>query len=56
MSNIKFTLPYGRTKALISQTMWKNILGQAIYQLTILFGLMYFGKSHKFLKKDYQII
>ena len=48
--------PYGRTKALISQTMWKNILGQAIYQLTILFGLMYFGKSHIFLKKDYQII
>ena len=48
--------PYGRTKALISETMLRNILGQAIYQLTILFGLMYFGKSHIFLKKEYQII
>jgi magnesium-transporting ATPase (P-type) len=37
--------PYGRTKALISRTMAKNILGQAIYQLTITFGLMFFGKS-----------
>ena len=48
--------PYGRTKALISGTMMRNILGQAIYQLTILFGLMYFGKSYIFLNKDYQII
>merc|ERR1712223_841426 len=35
--------PYGRTKALISRTMAKNILGQAVYQLAIMFGLMYFG-------------
>jgi Ca2+ transporting ATPase len=36
--------PYGRTKALISRTMLKNILGQAIYQLTVTFGMMFFGK------------
>ena len=36
--------PYGRTKALISRTMAKNILGQAVYQLVITFGMMFFGK------------
>jgi Ca2+ transporting ATPase len=36
--------PYGRTKPLISRTMAKNIMGQAVYQLTITFGLMFFGK------------
>lgn len=36
--------PYGRTKALISRTMMKNILGQAIYQLFITFGMMFFGE------------
>merc|ERR1719322_677007 len=35
--------PYGRTKALISRTMAKNILGQALYQLVITFGIMFFG-------------
>ena len=35
--------PYGRTKALISRTMAKNILGQAIYQLVITFGMMFYG-------------
>jgi len=35
--------PYGRTKALISRTMAKNIFGQALYQLTVTFGLMFFG-------------
>lgn len=35
--------PYGRTKALISRTMMKNILGQAVYQLTITFGMMFLG-------------
>ena len=39
--------PYGRTKALISRTMAKNILGQALYQLAVTFGLMFFGKCHK---------
>ena len=36
--------PYGRTKALISRTMAKNILGQAIYQLAVTFGMMFFGE------------
>lgn len=35
--------PYGRTKALISRTMAKNILGQALYQLVVTFGIMFFG-------------
>ena len=43
--------PYGRTKALISRTMAKNILGQAIYQLAVMFGLMYFGKSYIILRE-----
>lgn len=36
--------PYGRTSPLISRTMIKNILGHAIYQLTIMFTLIFFGK------------
>ena len=36
--------PYGRTTALISRTMAKNILGQALYQLVITFGIMFFGE------------
>ncbi|XP_030748686.1 plasma membrane calcium-transporting ATPase 2 isoform X3 [Sitophilus oryzae] len=35
--------PYGRTKPLISRTMMKNILGQAVYQLTIIFSLLFVG-------------
>ncbi|EDS45747.1 plasma membrane calcium-transporting ATPase 2 [Culex quinquefasciatus] len=35
--------PYGRTKPLISRTMMKNILGQALYQLFIVFGLLFVG-------------
>ncbi|CAH0394305.1 unnamed protein product [Bemisia tabaci] len=35
--------PYGRTKPLISRTMMKNILGQAVYQLTIVFALLFYG-------------
>ena len=38
--------PYGRTKALISRTMAKNILGQAVYQLIITFGMMFYGKPN----------
>lgn len=36
--------PYGRTKPLISRTMMKNIIGQAIYQLAIIFTLLFVGK------------
>ncbi|CAH1153361.1 unnamed protein product [Phaedon cochleariae] len=35
--------PYGRTKPLISKTMMKNILGQAVYQLTVIFALLFVG-------------
>jgi magnesium-transporting ATPase (P-type) len=33
--------PYGRTKPMISPTMLKNIFGQGIYQLAILFALVF---------------
>uniref|UniRef100_A0A0A9WKV1 Calcium-transporting ATPase n=2 Tax=Lygus hesperus TaxID=30085 RepID=A0A0A9WKV1_LYGHE len=35
--------PYGRTKPLISRTMMKNILGQGIYQLGVVFSLLFAG-------------
>ncbi|XP_049805756.1 plasma membrane calcium-transporting ATPase 2 isoform X1 [Schistocerca nitens] len=35
--------PYGRTKPLISRTMMKNILGQAVYQLSVIFALLFVG-------------
>lgn len=37
--------PYGRTASLISMTMVKNILGHAFYQLSVLFGILFFGKE-----------
>merc|ERR1712223_395096 len=37
--------PYGRTKALISRTMAKNIFGQALYQLAIMFGILFYGEK-----------
>lgn len=36
--------PYGRKKPLISRTMMKNILGHAVYQLTIIFSLLFIGQ------------
>ncbi|EJD74009.1 calcium ATPase [Loa loa] len=35
--------PYGRTKSLISRTMVKNIVGHAIFQLSILFAILFWG-------------
>jgi magnesium-transporting ATPase (P-type) len=35
--------PYGRTKALISRTMMKNIIGHAIYQIIIIFTILFAG-------------
>ncbi|KAJ8302063.1 hypothetical protein KUTeg_021050 [Tegillarca granosa] len=35
--------PYGRTKALISRNMTKNILGHAVYQLIVVFTLLFAG-------------
>ncbi|KAL3086921.1 hypothetical protein niasHT_021785 [Heterodera trifolii] len=37
--------PYGRTSPLISRTMMKNIIGHAVYQLTVLFTLIFRGAS-----------
>jgi len=37
--------PYGRTSPLISATMAKNILGQAIYQLAVVFFLLFYGEK-----------
>ncbi|VDO77329.1 unnamed protein product [Schistosoma margrebowiei] len=35
--------PYGRTKPIISRNMIKNIIGQSIYQLSVIFFLIWFG-------------
>ncbi|XP_074082665.1 plasma membrane calcium-transporting ATPase 1 isoform X2 [Macrotis lagotis] len=37
--------PYGRNKPLISRTMMKNILGQAVYQLVVVFTLLFAGEK-----------
>ncbi|XP_026783734.3 plasma membrane calcium-transporting ATPase 3a isoform X3 [Pangasianodon hypophthalmus] len=37
--------PYGRNKPLISRTMMKNILGHAVYQLVIIFTLLFVGEK-----------
>ncbi|XP_036840169.1 plasma membrane calcium-transporting ATPase 2 isoform X6 [Oncorhynchus mykiss] len=37
--------PYGRNKPLISSTMTKNILGHGIYQLVIIFSLLFVGEQ-----------
>ncbi|XP_014377125.1 plasma membrane calcium-transporting ATPase 2 [Alligator sinensis] len=37
--------PYGRNKPLISRTMMKNILGHAVYQLTLIFTLLFVGEQ-----------
>ncbi|XP_063073505.1 plasma membrane calcium-transporting ATPase 1 isoform X2 [Engraulis encrasicolus] len=37
--------PYGRNKPLISKTMMKNILGHAVYQLVIIFSLLFVGEK-----------
>ncbi|KAF4079868.1 hypothetical protein AMELA_G00183240 [Ameiurus melas] len=36
--------PYGRNKPLISRTMMKNILGHAVYQLIVIFTLLFAGE------------
>ncbi|CAG2179211.1 unnamed protein product, partial [Oppiella nova] len=44
-SSLLLRKPYGRTKPLISRTMMKNIIGHAIYQLVVIFFLL-FGGTH----------
>ena len=36
--------PYGRTKPLISTSMTKNILGHSVYQLAVIFTLLFAGR------------
>jgi len=36
--------PYGRTKPMVSATIAKNIVGQGIYMLDVLFALIYGSK------------
>lgn len=36
--------PYGRTKSIISPMMMRNILGQSLYQLIIMFIILYAGE------------
>ena len=36
--------PYGRTKALVSRMMAKNILGHFVYQIIIIFTILFRGK------------
>ena len=38
--------PYGRMKPLISKTMTKNIVGHAIYQLAVVFTILFAGSLH----------
>ncbi len=38
--------PYGRTKPMISITMGKSIVFHTIYQLIVLFFLVWFSKLH----------
>lgn len=37
--------PYGRNNPLISLTMMKNILGHGVYQLVIIFTLLFVGRT-----------
>ncbi|XP_018432276.1 PREDICTED: plasma membrane calcium-transporting ATPase 2-like [Nanorana parkeri] len=45
MESLLLRRPYGRNKPLISRTMMKNILGHAVYQLTIIFTLLFAGET-----------
>ncbi len=42
--------PYGRNKPIISLVMLKSIVGHAIYQLVVLFSLVYLGNLSYFEK------
>src|SRR3569832_1530027 len=41
--------PYGRNKALISRTMWRNIICHALYQMFIMFMITFFGRLLEFI-------
>ena len=48
--------PYGRTKPMISSTMLKNITFHTIYQISILFGLVWGSKFYFLIKKKHLIL
>lgn len=37
--------PYGRTKALVSGVMLRNILGQAVFMILVIFLLLFYGEA-----------
>jgi len=39
--------PYGRTKPLISRLMLQNIAGHAVYQLAVIFTILFAGKPRR---------
>ncbi|CAG0885916.1 unnamed protein product, partial [Darwinula stevensoni] len=44
-SELLLRKPYGRTKPLISRTMFKNMIGQSIYMLTVIFFLLFYAPT-----------
>lgn len=44
--------PYGKTDPLITNTMWKNIVGQALYQLVVNLFVLYYGHLLFGVEKD----
>lgn len=43
-NNLLNRQPYGRKKALISKRMAVNIVGQSLFQLVVLFSILFWGK------------
>jgi len=37
--------PYGKEDSILNAVMWRNILGQAIYQIAVLLVLLFFGQD-----------
>lgn len=37
--------PYGRTESIVTPNMWRNILGQSFYQITVLTLILFLGSS-----------
>jgi magnesium-transporting ATPase (P-type) len=37
--------PQGKNESIVSRTMWRNIIGQSIYQITWLLVILFIGKD-----------
>jgi Ca2+ transporting ATPase len=37
--------PYNRSELIVTPTMWRNIIGQAIFQIVVLIVLLFYGKK-----------